>query len=150
MKYPDPRTFFSQYLQKHHLRLTPERFEVLDSIVTRTGHFDADSLFASMRSSGSTVSRATVYNTLERLTECGIVARSRFSSQQARYELMFGTEHHHHIHCELCGAVEEFIDRRVERVARDASASLGFKMHDAALHIIGVCSKCAGSAGEMR
>ena len=55
---------FTKYLKAGNYRITPERFQVLESVLKNDGHFDADGLFLQLKSSGSKVSRATVYNTL--------------------------------------------------------------------------------------
>ena len=47
-----------------------------------------------------------------------------FGERLARYEIMFGNEHHHHIICRSCGKIEEFVDKRVERFAREAAMSM--------------------------
>lgn len=142
MKKNDPVDFFTQYLRRNKFRITPERFEILDTVMQCHGHFDADDLFLRMKNDGSKVSRATVYNTLEKLTDCGILSRYRFGERLARYEIMYGNEHHHHVICRSCGKIEEFIDKRVDRFARDAAASLHYSFEDAVLHIHGVCRSC--------
>jgi Fur family transcriptional regulator, ferric uptake regulator len=142
-KATDSREYFTKYLRDNKLRLTPERFEILDAVMECGGHFDADDLFLRMKNRGSKVSRATVYNTLDKLTLCGIISRYRFGERLARYELMFGNEHHHHIICRDCGRIEEFIDKRVDRFARDASRMMHFDYQDAVLHIYGSCRECS-------
>lgn len=142
MKTPDPKDFFTQYLRRNKYRVTPERFEILDAVLECNGHFDADELFLKMKTLGSKVSRATVYNTLDKLTECGIVSRYRFGERLARYEIMYGNEHHHHVICRSCGKIEEFVDKRLERFARDAATTLKYSFQDTVLHIYGICSDC--------
>lgn len=149
MKTPDPKEFFTQYLKRNNFRITPERFEILEAVIHCDGHFDADELFLRMKNAGSKVSRATVYNTLDKLTECGIVARYRFGERLARYEIVFGTEHHHHIICRSCGRIEEFVDKRVERFARDAAAVHKYGFEHAVLHIYGICRSCRSEKGEV-
>lgn len=148
MKINDPKAFFTDYLRNNNLRVTPERFEILDAVMACGGHFDADDLFLRMKSGGSKVSRATVYNTLDKLTLCGIISRYRFGERLARYELMYGNEHHHHLICRSCGRIEEFIDKRVDRFARDAARMMHFDFQDAVLHIYGLCKECAREGKE--
>ncbi len=142
MKVHIAKDYFTEYLKKQKLRLTPERFDVLDAVTKCKGHFHADDLFLKMKSSGSKVSRATVYNTLEKLTTCGVISRYRFGEKLARYELIFGAEQHHHIICRRCGKIEEFADKRVERFARDAANYMGYRLQDHTLHIFGLCHSC--------
>jgi Fur family ferric uptake transcriptional regulator len=148
MKHADPRDFFTQYLRRNKFRITPERFEILDTVLECKGHFDADDLFLKMKNASSKVSRATVYNTLDKLTDCGIVARYRFGERLARYEIMYGNEHHHHVICRSCGTIEEFVDKRVDRFARDAAAAIKYEFQDAVLHIYGTCSSCGKKRDE--
>jgi len=146
MKTKDPKEFFTQYLRRNKFRVTPERFEILDTVLECDGHFDADDLFLRMKNDGSKVSRATVYNTLDKLTDCGILSRYRFGERLARYEIMFGNEHHHHVICRTCGTIEEFVDKRVDRFARDAAKTLDYHFQDAVLHIYGTCPTCRKEA----
>lgn len=143
MNLPTATEHFTEYLKRLKLRHTPERFEVLESVLAYEGHFDADELYLCMKNKGSKVSRATVYNTLEKLTGCGIISRYRFGEKLARYELVYGDEPHHHIICRVCGKIEEFADKRVGRIARDAAETMGYFLQDAVLHIFGVCRNCA-------
>lgn len=142
MRLPEVREYFTQYLKHNQHRVTVERFEVLDAVQSADGHFDADQLFLNMKNAGSKVSRATVYNTLEKLMDCGILARYQFGDRPMRYELMYDNEPHHHMICRSCGKIEEFVDRRVDRMARDAAETMHYELHDAALHIFGVCGEC--------
>ncbi len=138
-----PKDILTQYLRNQSGRLTPERFEVLDAVLDAKGHFDADQLYLRMKVQGSKVSRATVYNTLDILTECGITARYRFGEKLARYEAVIGAEHHHHMICRSCGVIEEFVDKRVDRMARDAARSLDYELESCVMHVYGLCPTCA-------
>jgi len=144
MDNPDIKEYFTTYLKRKKHRITPERFEVLEAVIANNSHFDADGLYLQMKTNGSRVSRATVYNTLDKLTESGIISRYRFGERLAKYELMYGGEPHHHVICRVCGKIEEFSDSRVGRLARDAAATMQYELNDAVLHIFGVCPDCTG------
>lgn len=77
---------FADFLRKGSYRITPERFEVLEYAFKQSQHFSADELFLAMKSEGSNISRATVYNTLELLVECGLLSKHNFLGKEARYE----------------------------------------------------------------
>jgi Fur family transcriptional regulator, ferric uptake regulator len=140
---PDVHSHFIQYLKRTQCRVTTERVEVLDAALSEAGHFDADALYLRLKTRGSKVSRATVYNTLDKLRDSGIVARYRFGNRLATYEVAFDAQPHHHLICTMCGAIEEFIDKRVDRLARDAAATMRHELKDAILHVYGVCRQCA-------
>jgi Fur family ferric uptake transcriptional regulator len=55
--------------------------------------FSADELFLRMRSK---VSRATVYNTLDKLVECNLLTMRNFGDKLKRYEATAAKESHDH------------------------------------------------------
>ena len=58
---------FTNFLNHHNHRKTPERFSILNEIYSIDGHFDIDSLYEQMNKKNYRVSRATLYNTIELL-----------------------------------------------------------------------------------
>jgi len=133
----------TKYLrEKGKLRATPERFAVLDAILQTQGHFDAEALYYRMITNGSKVSKATVYNTLDLLQNCGLVSKYRFTESTSRYEKAFGRPHHHHLICLECGDIIEFINERLERIQDEVCSDKGFHPQSSTLQIFGTCSKC--------
>ena len=137
------RDILTDHLKKSgKQRLTPERFAVLDAVLESQGHFDAENLYYRMISGGIKVSRATVYNTLELLQECGLVSKYRFAETSSRYEKVFGRPNHHHLICLECGDIIEFVNDRLQRLQDDVCADKRFKPQSSSLQIFGTCSKC--------
>lgn len=124
------------------LRSTPERFAVLDAVLQTQGHFDAEALYYRIVTSGVKLSRATVYNTLELLRECGLVSKYRFAENTSRYEKAFGRPHHHHLICLSCGDIIEFVSERLDRIQHDVCADKQFTPRNSTLQIFGICAKC--------
>ena len=73
------------YLSAKKLRRTPERFAILDKVCEMSHHFDIDELYSAIEADGYHVSRATIYNTIDLLTDASIVRCHRFGSNQAQY-----------------------------------------------------------------
>lgn len=130
------------YLKDKGHRITPERFMVLEAIYRADGHLDADEMFLRMKNTGSRVSRATVYNTLEVLVECGLVQRQQFGENQSFYERAFSYHQHDHIICQSCGKVLEFCDPRVFEIQKMVEKYYHFKIKSHALHFTGECEAC--------
>lgn len=123
-------------------RATPERFAILDAVLQSQGHFDVEGLYYRLITNGVKVSRATVYNTLELLQECGLVSKYRFAENTSRYEKAFGRPHHHHMICLSCGDIIEFTNDRLEHIQEEVAAGKEFTIQSTTIQIFGTCSKC--------
>ena len=124
-------------------RATPERFAVLDAVLQSQGHFDAEGLYYRMITKGIKVSKATVYNTLDLLQNCGLVSKYRFAENTSRYEKAFGRPHHHHLICLHCGDIIEFVNDRLEKIQDEVCNDKNFTVQSSTLQIFGTCSKCS-------
>jgi Fur family ferric uptake transcriptional regulator len=144
----DAAARFSEYLARNRLRLTRERRAILDEMLRVRGHFDADQLLALFRRKGRVVSRATLYRTLARLVDAGLVHKIEMAQGQARYETMFGRHHHDHMICLACGRIIEFESREIERAQDEVCKRKGFAMTGHMHQIRGYCHDCGDRAGE--
>lgn len=133
------KEIFSSYLKEHNQRQTPERFMVLGEIYRADGHFDADDIFFNMKDAGTRVSRATVYNTLDLLVECGLVQRQQFGENQYYYERAYAYQQHDHIICKKCGKVLEFCDPRIQEIKTMMGKMHDFNITGHSLHFFGTC-----------
>lgn len=140
---------FNRWLESKRLRKTQERFAMLKAVWAMEGHFGAEHLLSHLESIGYHVSRATVYNTLGLLEECGVIRRHHFGSPggEALFEKNEGT--HLHLICTRCGAVSEYSE------AAEVSSLLlpdrygGFIPSHLSAYIYGLCADCARSADSI-
>jgi len=133
------KEIFRSYLKEGNQRQTPERFMVLEKIYTADGHFDADDIFFRMQEGGTRVSRATVYNTLDLLVECGLVQKQQFGKSQYYYERAYAYQQHDHIICNECGHVLEFCDPRIGEIQAMVGKIHGMNIASHSLHFYGSC-----------
>ncbi len=110
------------------------------------GHFDADALLLHFKGRDLPVSRATLYRTLARLVEAGLVHKIEMAQGQARYEVMVGRHHHDHMICLSCGRLIEFESREIERLQDEICRRKGFTMTGHMHQIRGLCGSCAERA----
>ncbi|HET7487555.1 MAG TPA: Fur family transcriptional regulator [Acidimicrobiales bacterium] len=95
------------------------------------------------------LAQSSAYRSLTVLEEAGVVHRILGPDGVARHELAEGfTEHHHHLVCVSCGAVEDVpaslrLEQTVARAVEAAVAATGFRPHTHRLDLVGVCARCA-------
>jgi Fur family ferric uptake transcriptional regulator len=140
--YSEERALFGEFLKRKGLKTTRERTALFDEIFSTHRHFDADDLVLRMREKGKKISRATVYRTLELLTECGLVGRVRLNEEKYRYERLQKGEHHDHLVCTSCGRIIEFVEPRIERLQDVVCERYGFLATSHSHQIRGFCASC--------
>ena len=131
---------FTRYLESKGCRKTPERFAILQEILNTDKHFDVEMLSEKMAESGYKVSKATIYNNLELLVDCGIVMRNVFTDR-TMYERSDGRSQHMHLVCTECGKVKDAKDAELMRylVTKKFSA---FNTERISVTVYGVCNNC--------
>lgn len=137
------RATFSQFLRQRGMRRTPERFAILDKVALTFEHFSIDTFYESLEKEGFHVSRATVYNTIQLLEECGLVRRHKFDNTCSRFEFVRGpASNHHHLICTECGSIREVKDPDIAKMLNNKRYAR-FNTSYFSLYLYGVCSRCA-------
>ncbi|MEF9924601.1 MAG: transcriptional repressor [Muribaculaceae bacterium] len=135
------KTKFTLYLEGKKLRKTPERFAILDKIFSINDHFDVESLYSFLEGDFYHVSRATVYNTIDLLCDCGLVRKHQFGNQQAQYEKVGGAVNHHHLICTECGKIKEVKDSEILGYMNSQKYP-AFTTSYFSLYVYGLCNNC--------
>jgi Fur family ferric uptake transcriptional regulator len=131
-----------EYLKTRGLRMTPERLLVLQGVLSREGHFDAEELLRHLQQQDKTVSRATLYRTLEHLTDAGLVIRHHFREGHALFEHAHERKDHDHMVCDRCGKVFEFLSDPLHKLQHEICEAHGFRETRHVHQIFGICRDC--------
>ena len=107
----------SDILRQHGIQPSPQRLAVAEYVLVTEAHPSADKVFAEVRARFPAISRATVYNTLNRLVERGLLKQLLLSEGKVVFDPR--TAPHHHFVDDASGEIQdvpwEALDvRRVE------------------------------------
>jgi len=127
-------------LRQHDLPVTAQRLAVLRA-VSQHPHATADDLAESVRSEIGAISRQSIYNVLNVLTDKGIIRRIQPAHSPALYEDRVG-DNHHHLVCRSCGKTEDVCCAVGEAPCLHAHDHCGFRIDEAEVIYWGTCPGC--------
>ena len=134
-------SIYKRNIERDGLRNTPTRITILKAAYSHEGHFTAENIFHLIKKDETSVSLATVYNTLDLLEKYGLLRTHKFSNQHTEYEATLGYAQHDHMICLDCEKVIEFCDPRIQMIRETMGELLEFQVEKHALHLYGHCKK---------
>ena len=146
MKYD--REQVKRILKENGLKVTRQRLVVLEAISScPEEHLSADEIFALVKVDCPEIGLATVYRTIQLLSELHLIDRINFDDGYVRYEMgsAFDREqkhHHHHLICSNCGKVISFQDDLLEELEEKIARTTGFEVVDHEVKLYGHCKDC--------
>ncbi|MCK4926557.1 transcriptional repressor [Candidatus Aerophobetes bacterium] len=137
-------------LRNAGFRLTLPREAILNVFAENPKHLSAEEVFLSVHEKYPGVGLATVYRTLDLLTQVGLVFKFDFGDGKSRYELASEAVkgHHHHMVCTRCGRIVDYSDFMEEEVKfikgleAELSKKHNFKIDKHQIHFYGLCEGC--------
>jgi Fur family ferric uptake transcriptional regulator len=123
-------------------RSTRQQTVVRELVAELDALTSAQDIHQMLRARGETVGLATVYRTLQALSEADEVDSVRNESGEVLYR-QCSDKHHHHLVCRSCGRAVELTGPAVERWADKAAAEHGFTDVSHTVEIFGLCPDCS-------
>ncbi|MGN0064410.1 MAG: Fur family transcriptional regulator [Nocardioides sp.] len=124
------------------VRPTRQRLAVAAALASVDDFRSAQEIHDLIAQQGDQVGLATVYRTLQRLSETGEVDMLRSEDGEAIWRRCSETHHHHHLVCRQCGATVEVEGPTVERWTDSIAAEHGYADISHTLEIFGTCPSC--------
>lgn len=126
-------------------KLTPQREATLQVLLeNEKDHLSAEEVFFFVKKKSPEIGLATVYRTLEILTDLQVVDKVSFNDGVSRYDLRKeGAKHfHHHLLCVECGSIEEVEEDLLGDVEEIVEKRFHFLVQDHRLTFHGLCQNC--------
>lgn len=130
-------------LRQRGYRATPQRLAIYDALWNAGSHPTVASIHELAEKRDPTISKATVYKTLELFTEIGLVREIGFKDEPTRYDPE--TDCHINLVCTNCGKIEDYPCASFEGAIPDVEKETGFRVQSHHFEIHGICSDCAGN-----
>jgi Fur family ferric uptake transcriptional regulator len=127
-------------------RVTAARRAVAAAIGQQKGHFTAEDVLAQSRAGRRRVGRATVFRSLDLLTDLRLVERVDLPSGVHAYVACEPAAHHHHVVCSRCGRSLEVDEPGLGPIISRVEAQTGFKVQTHRLELFGVCAACQAAS----
>lgn len=134
-----------QQLQSQGYKLTPQREATVRVLLeNEEDHLSAEDVFMLVKEKAPEIGLATVYRTLELLSEMHVVEKLNFGDGVARYDLRTESSkhHHHHLICVQCGSVSEIMEDWLIPLEDKLEREFGFTVLDHRLDFQGICARC--------
>lgn len=132
------------HLSASGLRRTKQREVIVEAAFATDDHFNADDLLEKARKLDRTISRATIYRTLQLLVECGLLREVDFGRDQTYYDPNFlDKPQHNHLICLDCDRVVEFEDDNAALLHDCITRRLGFQPQMKSMRIEARCDELA-------
>ncbi len=133
------------YLLKHKVKPSYARIKVMEYLTEKKSHPTVDEIYHELIKEIPTLSKTTVYNTLNTFIESGLVRLVTIEDNEARYDM--DVSDHGHFKCESCGRIFDF---KVDMESFDVKGLELFSVDEKNVYYKGTCSKCLNNNKKIK
>lgn len=120
-------------------RRTSQRNAIESSLRSAGRPLSPQEILLAAKEAAPTINLATVYRSLKRMTESGMIRTVELPGEVSRYELA-GLPHHHHFKCDECDRVFDIPGKCPAGLAHGLPS--GFQVRDHEVVLVGTCADC--------
>ena len=134
---------FIATLRDHGLQVTYQRLAIYQALYFTKEHPSAEVIYQQVRKRFPMISLGTVYKTLEKFYEVGLIEKVSPITEVARYDAVTGP--HHHMVCLQCQSIQDAVGLAgVPKIP--VSEQNGFHVLRQQVVIQGYCPVCKGNS----
>jgi Fe2+ or Zn2+ uptake regulation protein len=132
-------------LQDSGYRLTAPRRAIVTIIASSSRALEAIRIYDLGRNEHPRLGLVTVYRTLEKLEQLGLVQRVHHPDGCNMY-LRAPQGHEHLLLCKTCGQMEYFSGDDLSKLIEETSQKSGYQIQEHWLQLFGLCTNCQASS----
>ena len=121
-------------------RMTPQRLAIYNILQESGDHLSALEICELAQQRIPAIDEATVYRTLNFLTQQGIILAAHIGSGQLVYEI--AEREHHHLICRQCGSAQEIDHQLLTRLYQEFQDRTGYCIDSMHVTFFGLCPAC--------
>lgn len=128
-------------LKDNGYRLTEARKAVVETVADTRHALTPVEVFDRARAASPGLGLVTVYRTLEKLEELGLIQRVH-QTHGCQAFISSGSGHEHLLLCTKCGTAVRFSGDKLEPLISAISRQTGYRVEEHWLQLFGVCKNC--------
>ncbi len=126
-----------QFLKDNQIRPSVQRIKIFDFLQHAEDHPTVEDIYCHLATKIPTLSKTTVYNTLNLFIEKGIALQISIDENESRYDAK--VDNHGHFMCEQCGSIIDFAADFSKLISDELA---GFAVRQKHLYFKGICKNC--------
>jgi len=127
----------AEFLRERGIQPSQQRIAIYEALASTKAHPSADLIHGALAPGMPTLSRTTVYSTLELLVERGLAQRLALTGSELRYDA--DVSPHLHFRCRACGSVSDLPGQAPSPPELPA----GYLAERVQLYAEGLCPACS-------
>ena len=130
-----------QYLRQFSIKPSVQRSAVMNFLLNNRIHPTIDEIYTALSPNMPTLSKTTVYNTLDLFVEKGAVRALAIDERNSRYDVDISA--HAHFMCRSCGKVHDIFNVNPGFFQKPQSDM--FTIDTVEISYTGICNSCKGN-----